>query len=296
MLGRLLGEDVDLALQLDPAAGCLKADAGQLEQVIMNLVVNARDAMPDGGRLTIETAAVELDAAYARAHEPLTPGPYVLLAVSDTGTGMTAEVKAQVFEPFFTTKGPHHGTGLGLSTVYGIVKQLGGFIWVYSEPGHGATFKIYLPRIAEPASPAPAQLVAEAVGGHETILLVEDDAPVRRSTAQLLERLGYRVIAAARGDDALAAVTNSAGAIDLLLSDVVLPDLSGPQLARQIERLRPGMRVLFMSGYADAAIVRHGILDAGASFLQKPAMPDALARKIRELLDGSRQEAVGSRQ
>src|SRR5512134_274354 len=292
MLGRLLGEDVDLALRLDPAAGCLKADAGQLEQVIMNLVVNARDAMPGGGRLTIETAAVDLDAAYAQAHEPLGPGPYVLLAVSDTGCGMTADVKARVFEPFFTTKGPHQGTGLGLSTVYGIVKQSGGFIWVYSEPGQGTTFKIYLPRVAERAAPAPAPHAPAAVGGRETILLVEDDAAVRRSTTQLLERMGYTVLAAARGEAALAIVSGSSRAIDLLLSDVVLPDLSGPQLARLLDGLRPGIRVLFMSGYADAAIVRHGILDAGASFLQKPAMPDALARKIREVLDnrgGSRQ-------
>jgi PAS domain S-box-containing protein len=294
MLGRLLGEDVDLALRLDPAAGCLKADAGQLEQVIMNLAVNARDAMPGGGRLTIETAAVDLDAAYAQAHEPLAPGPYVLLAVSDTGCGMTADVKARVFEPFFTTKGPHQGTGLGLSTVYGIVKQSGGFIWVYSEPGQGTTFKIYLPRVAERAAPAPAPHAPAPVGGRETILLVEDDAAVRRSTTQLLERMGYTVLAAARGDAALAIVSGSSRAIDLLLSDVVLPDLSGPQLARLLDGLRPGIRVLFMSGYADAAIVRHGILDAGASFLQKPAMPDALARKIREVLDT--QEAASSKQ
>jgi PAS domain S-box-containing protein len=288
MLGRLLGEDVALALHLDPAAGRLRGDAGQLEQVVMNLAVNARDAMPDGGRLTIETAAVDLDADFARAHVPQVPGPYVLLAVTDTGTGMSADVKARVFEPFFTTKGPHQGTGLGLATVYGIVKQFGGFIWVYSEPGRGTTFKIYLPRVSEPAAP-PLPAPPPAVGGRETLLLVEDDAAVRRSTAQLLERLGYTVLRAARGEEALAVGANHPGALDLVISDVVLPELSGPALVQRLLALRPGVGVLFISGYADRAVVRHGLLDGGANFLQKPVAPDRLARKIREVLDGRRQ-------
>jgi PAS domain S-box-containing protein len=287
MIGRLLGEDVDFALRLAPDAGRVRADAGQLEQVLMNLAVNARDAMPRGGRLTIETRAVTLDATYTRTHESVVPGRYVLITVSDTGEGMTPEVRARLFEPFFTTKEQGKGTGLGLATVYGIVKQSGGWIWVYSEPGLGATFKVYLPLVDEAAAPAAITPAAPVRGNGQTVLLVEDDAAVRRVTGEMLSRWGYTVLSAERGDAALALVAAHGGPIDLLLTDVVMPELSGPQLARVIQGMRPGLKVLFMSGYADAAIVRHGLLDEGAAFIQKPVAPEALARRVREVIDGA---------
>jgi PAS domain S-box-containing protein len=287
MLQRVLGEDVGLATRLDPALGAVKADAGQLEQVVMNLAVNARDAMPQGGRLTIETTNAELDAEYAREHFPATPGRYVMLAVSDTGVGMTPDVHAHLFEPFFTTKEKGKGTGLGLATVYGIVKQSGGFIWVYSEPGQGATFKIYLPRVEQlahapvAATPAPAPVR----GGTETVLVAEDEAPVRAVAREVLERLGYRVLEAPSAEAALDVVQRHSGVIHLLLTDVVMPGMSGRDLARRLAALRPETRVIYMSGYTADAITRHGMLEPGLVYVQKPFTADTIARTVRDVLD-----------
>jgi two-component system cell cycle sensor histidine kinase/response regulator CckA len=284
LLTRLLGEDVRLATTLAPDLGAVKVDPGQLEQIIMNLAVNARDAMPRGGHLTIETGNVDMDESYVREHPVAQPGRYVMLAVSDTGVGMDAVTQAQIFEPFFTTKEPGKGTGLGLATVYGIVKQSGGFIWVYSEPGHGTSFKIYLPRVDERVVPAAAA-VQHRVGGSETVIVVEDVAAVRTVAREMLGRHGYRVLEAADGDTALRLAAKHQGPIHLLLTDVVMPDVSGRELADQLAALRPGMRVLFMSGYTDDAVVRHGVLQEGIAYLQKPFTPDTLARKVREVLD-----------
>jgi len=286
MLRRVIGEDVDLVTALDPVVGSVKADVGQLEQVLMNLAVNARDAMPAGGKLTIETANVEHDPDYAREREATPVRRFVMLAVSDTGIGMDEATKARIFEPFFTTKEAGKGTGLGLATVYGIVQQSGGFIWVYSEPGHGTTFKIYLPQVE---APLEGRAVGAAPGdlprGTETILLVEDAAAVRAVTRQVLERQGYTVLEAAHGAAALQTAAGHPGPIHLLLTDVVMPVLSGRQLADQLARLRPDAKVLYASGYTDDAVVRHGVLEAGISYLQKPFTADSLARKVREVLD-----------
>ena len=286
MLRRVIGEDVDLVTALDLNVGSVKADVGQLEQVLMNLAVNARDAMPTGGKLTIETANVEHDPDYAREREAALLRRFVMLAVSDTGIGMDEATKARIFEPFFTTKEPGKGTGLGLATVYGIVQQSGGFIWVYSEPGHGTTFKIYLPQVE---APLEGRAVGAAPGdlprGTETILLVEDTAAVRAVTRQVLERQGYTVLEAAHGAAALQTAAGHPGPIHLLLTDVVMPVLSGRQLADQLARLRPDAKVLYASGYTDDAVVRHGVLEAGISYLQKPFTADSLARKVREVLD-----------
>jgi CheY-like chemotaxis protein len=284
LLRRLLGEDVRLATTLAQDLGAVKVDPGQLEQIIMNLAVNARDAMPRGGRLTIETANVDMDESYVRGHAAAGPGRYVMLAVSDTGVGMDAQTQARIFEPFFTTKEPGKGTGLGLATVYGIVKQSGGFIWVYSEPGHGTTFKIYLPRVDELVVPVAA-LAQQLVGGSETVLVVEDVAAVRTVACEMLARHGYRVLEAPDGDTALRLAAKHQGQIHLLLTDVVMPDVSGRELADQLAALRPGLRVLFMSGYTDDAVVRHGVLQEGIAYLQKPFTPDTLARKVRRVLD-----------
>ena len=282
MLRRVIGEDVDLVTALDLNVGSVKADVGQLEQVLMNLAVNARDAMPTGGKLTIETANVEHDPDYAREREAALLRRFVMLAVSDTGIGMDEATKARIFEPFFTI--PY--TGLGLATVYGIVQQSGGFIWVYSEPGHGTTFKIYLPQVE---APLEGRAVGAAPGdlprGTETILLVEDAAAVRAVTRQVLERQGYTVLEAAHGAAALQTAAGHPGPIHLLLTDVVMPVLSGRQLADQLARLRPDAKVLYASGYTDDAVVRHGVLEAGISYLQKPFTADSLARKVREVLD-----------
>ncbi len=285
MLRRLIGEDISLVTRQAPDLGAVRVDPGQLEQVIVNLVVNARDAMPGGGKLTIETANMTLDAAYAQAHLGASAGEYVMIAVSDTGHGFSDEVRQHLFEPFFTTKGEGKGTGLGLATCYGIVKQCGGTIWAYSEVGVGSTFKVYLPRIAERPDQSPSPDTSALRGGHETILLVEDEPMVRDVTARTLMASGYRVLQAANGVDALRVVESEPGAIDLVVTDVVMPRMGGPQLLEQLHRARPGLRVLFTSGYTDTAVVHHGVLGTEAAFLQKPFVPDTLARKVREVLD-----------
>jgi signal transduction histidine kinase/ActR/RegA family two-component response regulator len=286
ILQRLLGEDIELVTRLDRNLSKVKADPGQIDQVIMNLSINARHAMPDGGKLTIETHDVVLEEAYTSEHVDIDPGPYVLLAVSDTGIGMTKETQARIFEPFFTTKGVGKGSGLGLSTVFGIVKQSGGNVWVYSEPGQGATFKIYLPRCDEP-SVAPAAIATKAASynGTETILLVEDQDDVRRVAIHILRRYGYHVVEARNAGEALLSCEQHATTIHLLLTDVVMPQMNGRKLADRLLKIRPELKVLFMSGYAENAIVHHGILDSGIAFLQKPLLPEALARRVREVLD-----------
>jgi PAS domain S-box-containing protein len=286
MLERLLGEDVELELRCAPGLGKVRVDAAQIEQVVMNLVVNARDAMPTGGKLTIETANVELDAEFAATHLGVLPGPHVMLAVSDTGTGMDKETLGRVFEPFFTTKEKGKGTGLGLSTAFGIVKQSAGSIWVYSEPAKGATFKVYLPVTLEASASLPAPARASEMRGSETVLLVEDEDQVRSLAAGILRKYGYRVLEARMAREALALAAGG-GPVDLLLTDVVMPEMAGPLLAEKLMSLRPSMRVLFMSGYTDDAVVRHGILEAGAAFLQKPFVPEVLARRVRAALDGA---------
>ncbi len=286
MLHRLLGEDIALEIHLAPDLGNVKADAGQLEQVIMNLAVNARDAMPTGGKLTIETADSDLDAGYAEQHQPVIPGRYTMLAVSDTGTGMDETTKAKIFEPFFTTKEPGKGTGLGLATVYGIVKQSGGYVWLYSEPGTGATFKIYLPRVDAPLdAPIIAPAPVGTVEGTETVLLAEDDSLVLPLARELLSKLGYRVLEARNSVEALAIARSHEGDIHLLVSDVVMPGGGGFQLAKHLLVERPRLRVLYMSGYTDEAVVRHGLLERGLNYLQKPFTPAVLARRVREVLD-----------
>jgi signal transduction histidine kinase/ActR/RegA family two-component response regulator len=288
MLRRLIGEDIDLECRRGPTLWGIMADRGRIEQVIVNLAVNARDAMPQGGKLTIETSNVTLDAAFARVHVGVQPGAYVLLAVSDTGVGMNAETRTRVFEPFFTTKEGGRGTGLGLATVYGIVAQAGGHIWVYSEPGRGATFTIYLPRTeAEPELAAASATTPALVAGDESILLVEDDETVRALTATILQSHGYDVLEAASGEEAEALMANEGRRVDLVLSDCVLSGMSGPQLVERLRTTWPDLRVVFMSGYADDAVVRHGLLEREVAFIQKPFVPDALLRKLRETLDAS---------
>ena len=284
MLERLIGENVQLHTQLASGVGAVQADPGQLQQAIMNLVVNARDAMPDGGRVTIETTDVELDPRQLEAHNLTQPGKYVLLAVHDTGVGMDAATKARLFEPFFTTKEPGRGTGLGLATVYSIVKQSGGYIWAYSEPGHGTTFKVYLPRVdgtPEKISQTPATFAV----GSETVLVVEDQAEVRALTTRILKARGYTVLEAASAEDALRLVDGYVKRIDLLLTDVVMPGVNGRDLAERLTVLRRDLKVLFVSGYTGEAIRQHGLLELGAAFLQKPFTPEVLARKVREVLD-----------
>jgi two-component system, cell cycle sensor histidine kinase and response regulator CckA len=287
MLRRLIGEDVELVTNLAPKCGKVLVDAGQIEQVLMNLVVNARDAMTNGGKLTIDAVEVDLDAAYATEHVGVTAGPHVLLAVSDTGTGMAPATQARMFEPFFTTKEPGKGTGLGLATVFGIVKQSGGTIEVSSVPKRGTTFSIYLP-MADQAAPIAAKVPpphSETLHGSETVLLVEDDPQVRVLARAILRRYGYNVLDAQSGGDAFLLCEQYAGSIDLLLTDVVMPRMSGRQLAERLLEVRPAMKVLYMSGYTDDAVVRHGIFYSKIAFIQKPITPEALARKVRDALD-----------
>lgn len=285
MLGRLIGEDIDLATALDPDLGRIKADPGQIEQVIMNLVVNARDAMPTGGHLTIETRNVALDQSYAQKHAEVQPGEYVMLAVTDSGCGMDEATKSKIFEPFFTTKEVGKGTGLGLATVHGIVKQSSGSIEVYSEAGQGTTFKIYLPRLKGPISSRqslPGLMLMPR--GTETILLAEDEEGVRKIVRHTLESNGYTVLEASSGDEAAQLCQQHPSPIHLLMTDVVMPQMSGRQLANLVVGMRPTMKVLYLSGYTDDAVVRHGVLQAGMAFLQKPFTPLVLARKVREVL------------
>jgi len=294
MLRRLIGEDMDLATNAAQDLGKVKADPGQVEQIIMNLVVNARDAMPRGGKVTIETANVTLDERYAFEHVPVQTGDYVMLAISDTGCGMDKETQSHIFEPFYTTKAASKGTGLGLSTVYGIVKQSGGFIWVYSEVGKGTSFKIYLPLIADvrvQEKPKPQTAPAD-LSGDETILLVEDEEVVRRMARLILESRGYRVLEAVEGQDALRVFCEHAGEIDLMLTDVIMPGMSGRVLAERVAALCPELPVLYMSGYTDDAIVRHGLLGDQLEFIQKPFAPEILSRKVRSVLDTREQSTA----
>jgi signal transduction histidine kinase/CheY-like chemotaxis protein len=293
MLRRLLGEDIDLKTVLDPGLGRVKADPGQIEQVLMNLAVNARDAMPLGGNLTIETANADLDETHTRGYPELRPGSYVVLAVSDTGIGMDEATRARIFEPFFTTKGPGQGTGLGLATVYGIVKQSNGQVDVSSEPGQGTTFKIHLPVVEEVIAPGKSQPAPNApLRGNETILLAEDEPALRALTRHILQLHGYTVLEATPSDRALRIAEDYTGTIHLLVTDVVMPVMSGRQLAERLAAIRPGVKVLYLSGYADDAVIRHGILQAETAFLQKPFTPSSLAAKVREVLD--QQEEEGS--
>jgi signal transduction histidine kinase len=287
MLRRLIGEDIELTVACPPGLAKVLVDPGQMEQVIMNLVVNARDAMPRGGMLTIETAEVVLDDQFASMHVGVKAGPHVMLAVSDTGTGIDKATQDRMFEPFFTTKKDGKGTGLGLATVFGIVQQSGGTVWVYSELGKGTTFKIYFPiadssAVAISSRPAPE---SASLYGTETILLVEDEERVRNATSAILRKYGYNVLQASTGGDALLICEQHTASIHLLLTDVVMPRMSGRQLAERLAPIRPDMKVLFMSGYTDDAVVRHGILDSTIAFIQKPLTPLALAYKVRETLD-----------
>lgn len=284
MIARLVGEDIATKLVLQPDLGCVKADPGHIVQVLVNLAVNARDAMPRGGALTIETDNASLDAEYARAHPEVRPGPHVVLVVSDTGCGMDRPTLDRMFEPFFTTKETGKGTGLGLATVYGIVKDAGGSIYVYSEVGRGTTFKIYLPQVRESAVEPVQRTSATAMRGSGTVLLVEDDAQLRALAKGILERAGYRVLEAQGGTEAIRRCESEPGPIHLLLTDVVMPGMSGKELSNYLVRMRPDMKVLYTSGYTEDAIAQHGILGGGVAFLQKPITPVPLLGKVAEVL------------
>ncbi|MGH2706819.1 MAG: ATP-binding protein, partial [Actinomycetota bacterium] len=287
MLRRIIGEHVELRLQLEPGLGRVLADPGQLEQVLLNLALNARDAMPRGGSLTVETFRTDLTEEYARARPGvlIRPGPYAVLAVSDTGHGMDKATLSRTFEPFFTTKGPGQGTGLGLSVVYGIVKQSDGYVWAYSEPGQGTTFKIYLPVTTEGAAPRRISQPVAQPGTGELVLVVEDEAPVRLMAKRALEEAGYQVVEAENGREALELLAGRDGKIDLLLTDVVMPGIGGRELAARVAEVVPGIPVLFTSGYTDGEILRRGLLEPGAAFIQKPFTPNAIVRMVRRQLE-----------
>ena len=288
MLGRLLGEHIELGILPETGLGVVRADRGQIEQVLISLAVNARDAMEGGGKLTLETRNVTLDQAYANQHPGATEGDFVMLAVTDTGSGMSPATQARIFEPFFTTKERGKGTGLGLSTVYGIIKQSGGTIYVYSEPGRGTAFKIYLPRVMAPApAEVPVPVRPANVRGTETVLVVEDEGGVRSLICRVLQTYGYTVLEAENGGEALLIAEQHLAPIHLLLTDVVLPRMSGRKLAERLIRSQPDLRVLYMSGYTDGSIINHGALEPGTAFIQKPFTPEALTQKLREVLDAS---------
>jgi PAS domain S-box-containing protein len=292
-LQRLIGDDIRLTVSIENSLGYIEADPGQIEQVILNLALNARDAMPKGGRLTITASNVELDESYKRKHEPVVPGKYVMLAVEDTGCGMDSKTQLRIFDPFFTTKEVGKGTGLGLATVYGIVKQTGGYIWVYSEVDHGSVFKIYLPRIEKTLQPVEQKAAdLPVLKGWETILFAEDSESLREMGSEYLQSIGYTVLPAASGKEALQQAKDFGKAIHLLVTDVVMPELNGPDLARQIVALRPEIKVIFTSGYTSETLAQRGSLDPSVAYIQKPYRPKALARRIREVLDGSLTEAV----
>ena len=296
MLGRLVGTDVQLKTRLDPALGYVKADATQLGQVVMNLVVNARDAMPDGGTITIETANVELDEEYAAAHPSAKPGPHAMLVVTDTGFGMDEETRSRIFEPYYTTKGPGKGTGLGLSTVYNIVKDSGGNIWVYSTPGMGTTFRVYLPQVSRTGAPLVArEAPAELPGGRETVLVVDDEEALQLLMSRVLERSGYSVLVAGDGKSALELAGGHQGPIDVMITDLMLPEMTGLDLAERLVESRPEMKVLYISGHGDLDVVRPGAFRPGMAFLQKPFTPSALVGKLRYELDASARDVDRTR-
>ncbi len=286
MLRRLIGEDIELVTIAQPGLGLVNADQVQIQQIIMNLTVNARDAMPQGGKLTIETANVDFDENYVREHALAKAGPYIMLAISDNGTGMDSATQSRIFEPFFTTKEKGKGTGLGLSTVFGIVKQSNGFIWVYSEPGNGTSFKVYLPREQAAVAQAAAECRTDFDSrGFETVLVVEDEATVRNLTSRILRARGYTILEASNGKDAMNVARECTGNIHLILTDVVMPGMSGKDLVSRLKDVRPNIKALYVSGYADNAIIRHGMLDSSVAFLQKPFTVESLARKVREVIN-----------
>lgn len=298
LLERLIGENIDLVVRTEENLGRVKADPSQIQQVIVNLAVNARDAMPEAGRLVITTRNVHWNVSYGEGETAIRPGPYVMLEVADNGCGMDGETQAHIFEPFFTTKQEGKGTGLGLATVYGVVKQSGGYVWVQSEPGRGATFKIYLPRVDGPATPAGSEREPDRLlRGVETVLVVEDDEALRKITCEFLRGCGYSVIEAPNPAEALRLAERHPKPLDLLLTDVVLPGMNGRELARRLSADRPALKVLFVSGYSDDAIPRHGVLEPGLVFLQKPYTCAALTRKVREVIDagdGARRQGAGT--
>ncbi len=287
MLKRLIGENIDLVTRLEPNLGNVKADRGQVDQILMNLIVNSRDAMPEGGKMTIETENVEMDENYVRQHVAAEPGDYVMLAVSDTGEGMDEKIRSQIFEPFFTTKNRGKGTGLGLSTVFGIIKQNGGFIYCYSEPQKGTTFKIYLPQITEKIEDKDEEFREEFSEGNEVVLLAEDDEDVRILASHILNEQGYKVLEAKNGEEALSISENENGNIELVLTDVIMPGITGKELAEQLVSTHPNLKVIYFSGYTDDAIVRHGVLEEGIHFIQKPFTASALLNKVRQVLDSN---------
>ncbi|MBU1055732.1 MAG: response regulator [Proteobacteria bacterium] len=286
MLLRMIGEDIELRAFLAPDLGQIEADTGQIEQVIMNLIVNARDAMPEGGKITLETENVDIDEKYADTHTSVIPGSYVMLSISDTGIGMSDETRIRIFDPFYTTKDKGKGTGLGLSTVYGIIKQSKGNIWVYSEPGKGCTFKIYLPQVEKPIP--KAELMPKSIDtliGSETILVAEDDEMVRNFIVRALQGYGYKVLTAASGEEAIEISLAYKNTIHLLLTDVIMPGINSRDMEESIKTSRPKIKVLYMSGYTDNTIVHYGVLDPGKEFIAKPFTPESMARKVREVIE-----------